>query len=102
MINLHLLILIYKLLTCVSNLFLAFKVLLIFFHRKGPCPLPFPSLRSHYVTMPEGVFTEAIKNVKLFVVNAFINRAGTDSDYRNVRTCEPGKILLVKNRGNIG
>ena len=23
---------------------------------------------------------------------------GADSDYRNVRTCEPGKILLVENR----
>ena len=26
---------------------------------------------------------------------------GADSDERNVRTCEPWKILLVKNRGNV-
>ena len=24
-----------------------------------------------------------------------------DSDYRNVQTCEPLKVLLVKNRGNV-
>ena len=28
-------------------------------------------------------------------------RSGADSDYRNVRTCEPWKIFLVKNRGNV-
>ena len=26
--------------------------------------------------------------------------SGADSDYRNVRTCKPLKIWLVKNRGN--
>ena len=26
---------------------------------------------------------------------------GADSDYPNVRTCEPCKILLVKSRGNV-
>ena len=51
--------------------------------------------------------------MKLLVILFLINieqiylyiQAGADSDYRNVRTCEPffvSEILLVKNRGNIG
>ena len=30
-----------------------------------------------------------------------IRLSGADSDCRNVRTCKPWKILLVKNRGNV-